>query len=75
MGWIKGNSDGATQGNLGFALVSVIFRDDKGAAISCLTSFIGVAVVFEAQLLATILAIETTKSKNWHSFWLECLCW
>jgi len=75
MGWIKGNSDGATQGSLGFALVSVIFRDDKGAAISCLTSFIGVAVVFEAQLLATILAIETTKSKNWHSFWLECLCW
>lgn len=71
-GWIKCNSDGASRGNPGEASCGAIFRDSSGAILGCMADFIGIETSFRAELIASMISIETAYHRGWWSLWLEC---
>ncbi|KAF1862973.1 hypothetical protein Lal_00018817 [Lupinus albus] len=71
-GWIKINSDGATQGAPGLADGGGIFRDYQGAYVGGFAVFFGISNSLFVELKAAIMAIEIAYHKGWRNIWLEC---
>ncbi|KAK9271842.1 hypothetical protein L1049_002207 [Liquidambar formosana] len=69
--WIKLNTDGLAQGNLGPAVATGIFRSCRGFVKGGFTSNLGVQTAFYAELLAALIGIEYAWRNGWHKLWLE----
>lgn len=67
--WIKGNSDGASIGNL--AAAGGIFHNSSGVHMGSFSCFLGQGDFFFAEITGAILSIEHAIASHWQCFWLE----
>lgn len=66
--WDKCNSDGSARGSPGHAASGGIFRGSKGEISGCFSSYIGISFALNAELVATMLAIELASQRGWHRY-------
>ncbi|XP_042474833.1 uncharacterized protein LOC122056933 [Macadamia integrifolia] len=71
-GWWKLNCDGSSLGNLGNAGASGFVRDSNYQIVSIYSSFLGIALSFQAEFQALIERIERAREMNFESLWIEC---
>lgn len=71
LGWIKVNTDGASNGNFGLLGCGGAFRTYRGFVKDCFSIMVGIAYAFEVELLAVIYAIEFAVKYPWNFIWLE----
>jgi len=69
--WVKCNTDGASQGNLGVATCAGIFRNSHGESRGCFAANLGIANALHAELMGVILAIEIASDKQLNHLWIE----
>ncbi|OMO81372.1 hypothetical protein COLO4_23635, partial [Corchorus olitorius] len=71
-GFIKINTDGASQGNSGCAGASGVFRDSRGNFITCLSRKLGTCTSTCAELWAVRDALRIAVDNGYQNIMLEC---
>ncbi|KAK2417490.1 hypothetical protein QL285_039786 [Trifolium repens] len=69
--WVKCNIDGASKGNPGLAGCGGVFRNHDADLLYCFAEPLGIASSFQAELCATMSAIEVAYKMNWNNIWIE----
>ncbi|KAK2637349.1 hypothetical protein Ddye_032141 [Dipteronia dyeriana] len=69
--WIKVNTDGAALGSPGMGGYGGVFQTCRSFVKACFAVPLGQVFAFEAELLATSLAINYAWNLGWHRTWLE----
>lgn len=69
-GWLKINTDGSALGS-GVITGGGVFRDSWGSVLGCFRQSFGVGSSFEAELLASMLALDWAYYAGWRRIWLE----
>ncbi|KAF1892262.1 hypothetical protein Lal_00036624 [Lupinus albus] len=74
VGWIKVNTDGATNGSPGQAGGGGIFRDFNGVFIAFFASYLEIQDALYAKLYLAMKVIHMAYKRGWWNLWLECDC-
>ena len=70
-GWIKGNFDGASKGNLGRAGCGGVLRDEVGNVIDSIAIPIGISNSHIAEFTAALYTIKLSFDLGYSKLWLE----
>ena len=71
MGWIKGNFDGATKGNLKKARCGGIIRDHLGNAIDAIAIPIGISTSHRAEAIIALYTMRLAVKTGNKCLWME----
>ncbi|KAK3182832.1 hypothetical protein Dsin_030118 [Dipteronia sinensis] len=71
LGWIKVNTDGAALSFTGIGGCGGVFRNCKASVKGCFVIPFNQVFTFDAELLATSMAINFAWQNGWHWIWLE----
>ncbi|KAK3220867.1 hypothetical protein Dsin_014837 [Dipteronia sinensis] len=69
--WIKVNTDGAALSSLGVGGCRGVFRNCRAFMNGCFVVPLGQVFAFEAEILATSMAVNFAWQNGWHRIWLE----